>query len=529
MKSFKILIWLLLFVTLSGCAELETHQLIKNDDIIIPKRKAIILFVDGVNNDLFQQMLQQGKLPYINKYLVQRGCSFDAALTTVPSITYAVTATFATGRLPSHHGILGNIFFDRNRLIFADYNSIPTYRNIDLDYFVPNIYEILGDKFSVTIQTPLTRGSYHHIANWAESGTCWYFGLYESVDRWTARRFKDIAQLARRVNHWPALIFAYFPATDEIGHRDGPNTPRYRASLEDVDRQVGHICHSLEKSHLLDSTYLVFVSDHGMVQSAPDNNLDIKKLLEEHFDLKIAASGPDQRKSFSQRSKYFRKYNAVLTNGAGRRAVLYLKTGPDWSQPAPPQKITPFADLLVRQPAVDIIAYRQPPGVIVQSSRGQALIERKDSAPVPVNRKQYRYRIIDGKDPLGYDTLTPKNELFDGNYHDGRTWLDATVHTSYPDLPAQIAELFDSPRAGDLVVFAADNWDFDPHIIGGHGGVTPGDMRMPMIFAGPGIPKGTTLNTARTVDLAPTIIEMIAPGRTGQYLFDGESLLPLLK
>ena len=64
--------------------------------------------------------------------------------------------------------------------------------------------------------------------------------------------------------------------------------------------------------------------------------------------------------------------------------------------------------------------------------------------------------MVDGSDPLGYAGLLRAAELLDGEYHTGREWLTATIGTDYPDLPVQAAELFDSKRAGDLKVFAAE-------------------------------------------------------------------------
>ena len=519
---------MLVLVCLCGCAELGTIQLV-DEKTIVPQRKVVFFFVDGVSHEVFEEMLKDGKLPQIDKYLIKRGCRVEAAVTAVPSITYAITATFATGLVPGRHGILGNKFFDRDRLLYINYNTIPTYRNIDLDYASPNFYEILSDQFSITIQTPLTRGAYHRITNWAESGTCWFLGRFETVDRWTARRFRMVSEIARKCGRWPALIYAYFPATDEIGHRWGTDSTRYREGLENIDRQVGHICGSLKKSGLLEGTYLVFISDHGMANSEPENSLNIRKLIEENHSVRIAEQGPDQRKSFIQRGRYFRKYNAVLCNGAGRRAVLYLKNGPDWSRHPSIEQVRAIAEPLVRQPGVCLTAYRHPKGVIVHSGVGQALIERRENKVCPLDEKQYRYRIIDGTDPLCYDGSAEAGSLIDGNYHNGRVWLECTARTAYPDLPVQIVELFDSRRAGDLFIFAADNWDFDPDIIGGHGSVRQVDMRMPMIFAGPKIKAGGRLETARTVDVAPTLIDMIAPERLKLYNFDGRSLLPVMK
>ena len=120
-------------------------------------------------------------------------------------------------------------------------------------------------------------------------------------------------------------------------------------------------------------------------------------------------------------------------------------------------------------------------------------------------------------------------ELIDGEYHTGREWLAATIGTAFPDLPVQAAELFDSKRSGDLMVFAAENWDFAKENIAGHGSVLAVDMHMPLIIAGPGIRKHDVIPIARTVDVAPTIVEMIDPEKLPEQRFDGRSLLDQLQ
>ena len=44
----------------------------------------------------------------------------------------------------------------------------------------------------------------------------------------------------------------------------------------------------------------------------------------------------------------------------------------------------------------------------------------------------------------------------------------------------QSVEMFDSPRAGDIVLFAATDWSFNKDDQGGHGSCLPRDMHMPM-------------------------------------------------
>jgi len=488
----------------------------------------VLFFIDGVNHRVFNKMLAEGQLPDIEQYLVRRGCIVDQAVTAAPSITYAITATFATGVLPGHHGVLGNKIFDRDRLLLIDYNTIETYHDIDLDYHVPNIYEILDDTFSVTIQTPLTRGAYYRIDNWATSGTCWFFGWYETVDRWVARRFSLIGQTARKAKQWPGFIFAYMPATDEIGHRCGAGSQRYRDSLANVDRQIGHICRALQRNNLLEETFLVMVVDHGMADCEKEHNLDLKKLLEQSFHLRLAMSGPNRKASFTERSRYFRRFDGVLTDGSGRCVALHLKNGPDWSKAAGPEQITPIANFLGDNAGIALVAYRRTNGIVVQNRLGRGLIQRQGSPAAMLDQKQYSYRVIDGGDPLGYNEGLYKNEVLSGEFHTAGTWLKETARSGYPDLPVQIMEMFDSRRAGDIVIFAAQGWNFDKHLIGGHGGVSPEDMLVPMIFAGPGIAPGSHIDTACVVDVAPTVIDMMDSDKLNGHRFDGHSLLPAM-
>ena len=360
----KLLLLVLLFCC--GCAELQPVELI-DESVVVPDRKAILFFVDGVNRRLFNRMLAEGKLPDIEQYLVSRGCIVDYAVTVAPSITYAVTATFATGVVPGHHGILGNKIFDRDHLFLINYTTIGTYNDIDRYYYAPNIYEILDDTFSVTIQTPLTRGAYHRIDNWATSGVCWFFGWYETIDRWVARRFTLIGEISRKAKKWPGFIFAYMPATDEIGHLYGAGSQRYIDSLANVDRQIGHVCRALERNGLLEGTFLAMVVDHGMADCEEENKVDLEKLFEQSLKLRLATSGPGRDVPFAKRAQYFDRFNAVIVNGGGRRAVLYIKNGSDWSKDPQTEQVTAVVDFLIERPGIALVAYRGTDGVVVQN------------------------------------------------------------------------------------------------------------------------------------------------------------------
>ena len=113
--------------------------------------------------------------------------------------------------------------------------------------------------------------------------------------------------------------------------------------------------------------------------------------------------------------------------------------------------------------------------------------------------------MTEGSDPL--HLADDSVALADGQFHSSEQWLSVTRRGRYPDLVPQIVECFDSPRAGDLMLFAAPGFGFHETNRAGHGGLTREEMVVPMVFAGPGVPAGGHLPYARSVDVLPTLLE----------------------
>jgi arylsulfatase A-like enzyme len=132
------------------------------------------------------------------------------------------------------------------------------------------------------------------------------------------------------------------------------------------------------------------------------------------------------------------------------------------------------------------------------------------------------YRLVSGTDPLGWEGRVSPAALAGEPMTPGQ-WLQATIGTEYPDLPAQILAYFRAQRAADLVVFAAPGWDFGRTNRAGHGGIRASDLFVPLLLAGPGVPHGR-LDAARTVDLVPTILKLL--GRPVPADLDGQPLVP---
>ncbi|MFW6240933.1 MAG: thiamine pyrophosphate-dependent enzyme [Thermodesulfobacteriota bacterium] len=85
---------------------------------------AIVFLVDGVNTEVFNEMLENGELPAIRYYFIDRGLYCPRTMVNTPSVTLANETSVVTGVFPGHHNITGINWFDRNRLIWRDYETI---------------------------------------------------------------------------------------------------------------------------------------------------------------------------------------------------------------------------------------------------------------------------------------------------------------------------------------------------------------------------------------------------------------------
>ena len=543
-----------------------------------------MFFIDGFGRRQFDEALAEGRIPNIARHILDRGVRVESGVTCIPSITYAISVTFLTGKYPGHHGIVSNKWFEPSTGRYQNYCYIKTYQRVDDDYRAsPTIYEILHDRVTVSIQAAMRRGCTHTIDNWATSGINWFFDNITGVDSLVAQRFELIAEHARRWGRWPDFIWVYFPGTDNIGHRFGPNSDRYKQAVANVDRQIGRICDALQDIGMYDRTYLCLVSDHGMVPVKRDNVFDIAAFLRERTGAKVwnnrFTEPGDEARLLSEydyavaitASRWSAVYPiptsrhasvaeikalaAMLQNAdeeprASARAALEVLELDTTTQGE--QQLDSGATKLARGVAVHHMGM-YPPSKL-GGSWGHSILptwlrEAVDHPAVELAAISFRRGEVHLFSKSGYSVVTRSNDpnerhtvwqhpaggvfepgelpaktrfedettrLVAPGASDSRAWLRATADSRYPDLVPQIVAMFDSERAGNIVFFAAEGWDFstdDP--AGGHGSILADDMCVPMLFAGPGLAAGGTIPFSRTCDLAPTLL----------YLLDAEPVL----
>jgi len=498
-------------------------------------RGAIVFFVDGVNGRIFAEMLAAGELPAIRRYFVDRGLYVTKAAASTPSVTLANQTSIVTGRFPGRHNITGVNWFDRNRLIWRNYETIAQKNTLDADYLAPTLFEQFPDRTTFSIFFQAHRGATKFIENWTSAGPPFFFGWYEFVDRLTLYRFGEVMDIARTRGRFPAVTFAYLLAPDFRAYGNGVGSEPYREAIRHTDRQIGRVLGDVERAGLLDEIIIAFVSDHSLMDVT--EHFPMEPFLREQMGIDLARRHYWESTGFEDRLEYYRKFHAVAYGSGDRYWALCLRRpvrGDDGSIEYEPWPVRPTAADLRAYPArdgpvdlpaalaaveqVDVVAYAVAPGR-VRVRRGCGEVEfRQDHGP----SGSISYHLVSGDDPFGWEGHVPA-AMLDGTAHTPRQWLDATIDTEYPDLPPQIAAYFRAGRAGDIALFAAPGVDFTDSYAAGHGGLRPGDMLSPLLLAGPGVPHETR-PVARTVDLMPTLLGLL--GRPIPPGLDGGNLIP---
>jgi arylsulfatase A-like enzyme len=546
---------LVALVACSGCISAPDPVFIDPADpgFALPEGPVILVYVDGLHKGKLEELTAAGEMPLLKKYLFDRGTSVDHATVSVPSVTYANAATMVTGVFPNKHGVVGNRWFDRNLLIAHNYESYAGLKVPNVDIRPATIYEILDDRLTAVIGAQVNRGVRMQIATSQETGglpvgLAWFFGMQETVDDILARNLYELVRQCREAGRWPDFTMLFLPAPDEVGHHEGHESPEYADVLRALDDSLGNVLKTFDEGGILDRMTVVLTSDHGC--HTIDERLDLPAFFQERLSLRVFDSlrTVEKEESYLDRRRDLYRYRVAISENAGRQAHVHLRSRRDWSaRPSlddvlafhrtlgtvpsdrPKWRNLDFPEMLVEQPAIAFVAVRLAEGSTrVYGKNGVADLVREKGGVSPT--PNYRYLKVRG-DVFGYRaSATMPAGFLDGERKTSREWLEATAAEKHPDVVPQLVDNFDSPRSGDLMLFAAPGYGFTDEYAGGHGGLERDEMIVPMYFAGGAVRRGERIPCGRLVDLLPTALDLIKVGdRLKQLTYlDGVSLAPAL-
>ncbi|HEU0300738.1 MAG TPA: alkaline phosphatase family protein [Longimicrobium sp.] len=263
--------------------------------------RVIVFALDGVGDGELRQAIAAGAMPRVaallgretEPRLYEHGWAAPGVLSILPSTTYAAWASVFTGQPAARTGIPGNEWFAREEMRFyAPAPTSVTQHQHALEVFsdqlmdrllrAPTVYERAGVRAYVSLQayhrgadllTVPRPSSYGRMVREAAKGIA---DDDETASQGAYRELDDqaVESLLESIRgHGVAeLQVVYFPGVDLYTHvAENPLPDQLRYLRNVIDPAVGELLDAYRGAGALESTWVMFVADHGHTPVLPDD------------------------------------------------------------------------------------------------------------------------------------------------------------------------------------------------------------------------------------------------------------------
>jgi predicted AlkP superfamily pyrophosphatase or phosphodiesterase len=270
MKIYFILI-IAVFVTASAFAQTDTTQKVipgrENSHKQEKKPYVILISADGFRYDYAQKYQAIHLLALANS-----GVKAPYMMPSFPSVTFPNHYTLVTGMYPSHHGLVDNSFYDRNRK--ESYSSGNKAKVADASWYGGTPLWVLAE------QNKMLSASFYWVASEAPIkglNPTYYYVYNDKIDINT--RIRTLVEwLKLPPAKRPHLITFYMPQVDHAGHVYGPESPEVEKEVHFVDSAVYELTKAVKTTGL--KVNYVFVSDHGMTKIDRENPIHMPSAID---------------------------------------------------------------------------------------------------------------------------------------------------------------------------------------------------------------------------------------------------------
>ncbi len=534
-------------VLVPALAYMAAHLTAQDGLLAGQDRYVVLIVVDGGSFEraveLFEQAARDDEqyreeinraFPNISQLFLREGAYTLNGVTIWPSSSVPANTSIVTGAYPRKTDIVGQRYYERSLRHHMSFIGLGiTAHNNELSTDVRTIYEYFPEARSVAVIQICNRGCSLYVPGQPDDEYA------ERAWEWIVLCLNGLAQRTG-VPGVPRLTVITFGHIDHMSHTTYLDSPEAVEAYINVDKLIGRMTAFLSSRGLLDKTIIVLTSDHGIAPVT--NHLTIDRVLEDlrfdtfqSFKYLVKTEWGMFESNFwnGGRRDFDKRYNCVALWGGNSDALLYFKGQERDAQGAvvrsswdiiPTQEslenyhcggedINIVERLLQHSPGIRfVITHPAPNQYLIRTLEGASRITEQPLTEVDA---AYRYDVLWGEDPLEYahePTLEPY--VSTGRWLTDREWLDLTCTMHYPDAIHRLANSFGSPRSADLHLVAADGWDFTPAglsrkvLTGSHGGLDRKQSMVPIMFWGRGV-KRAELMTGRTVDILPTILELL--------------------
>lgn len=497
-------------------------------------KKILLLVIDALSAPHFNAEIDNGRLPTfatIKKNSIYR----DQCTTIFPSITQAALSSLITGCYPAQHNVLGAHWY-------REKEQEPVFFSVDLSYIFQkglgqHLYDLLYKLNHVYLSKNVTtifeevdamgmdaasinhllyRGNYKHDVHMPflfkfftnipaqitlmgpqqfmlgdflndpneldikakHTGWLNWLGFHDNNSIDILNQLKDI-------DAFPAFSLAYFPANDELSHRDGPENAH--RELKSLDKGLKTF---LDKfgglDAFLEQFVLVITGDHSQTPILSDkgeSTIDLEKLLKQ---FRISDTGMPWADD-----------DEIMICTNMRAAQLYFQ---NFSQ----EMFETVKQQLIAEPRIDQLMWR-----------ADLIDERDGYLCETANGRLHFWPCENEERAMGIDAYQ-NYWAWEGDLSvvDGRVNKTHLEFEKYPNAFERIAGILDSPESGPIWFTAKLGYEFyapkvDRHPGGGsHGSLHLSDSHAPLLVCG--APAGFSLpEKPRLVDITPLCLQLL--------------------
>lgn len=281
----------------AGGAPLDGRVLDVYLDPSVTPRAVVGILWDGAHGSDLLHLAEAGELPAVAR-LVERGVALrGGAVAQFPSVTLTNHTSILTGTGPGRHGVLGNVFYDRETGERVVPNDETTWHRSGewLRPAVRTVFEMVADHVAfegfprtASIDEAIDRGSdYSTMKVIRESGSGTGAGglgdrlppadqspflgdpsfLDDSYFRWGVSvddlGLAQVRELFADASRMPRLTWWANVVTDAGHHGAGPRSAMARDALRQSDARLGVFLDHLESLGVLDDVAFLLTADHG--------------------------------------------------------------------------------------------------------------------------------------------------------------------------------------------------------------------------------------------------------------------------
>lgn len=240
----------------------------------------LLISFDGFRWDY----INKGLTPTLQKF-AREGVSASSLEPCFPSKTFPNHIAIITGCYPQNHGITGNSIYDPVR--DEQYSIWDTISVREPRWYQGEAFWETAERQGVKTASFFWPGSEIK----SEYRTPTYYKLYNHNTSYEDRIAGIVNWLSLPYEKRPHFLTLYFEATDDYGHKYGPDGNEIDTALIKLENTLQKLFAGIKSTPVGDSLNIVIVSDHGMTGISQDRIIEVKSLLE-GFKYDMKDNGP---------------------------------------------------------------------------------------------------------------------------------------------------------------------------------------------------------------------------------------------